>query len=115
MPRRTPHAARRTPHAARGCSEDVNVLPHATALVLRDALADPDDVPDLLLLELHEGVVPGLGLALALGLGSGSGLGSGLGLGLGLGLELREGVVHAIVELLLEGEPVEVDLGEGEG
>jgi hypothetical protein len=85
-PRRTPHAARRTPHAARRappqkmlrrCSEDVNVLPHATALVLRDALGDPDDVPDLLLLELYEGVV------------------------------------HAVVELLLEGEPVEVDLGEG--
>ena len=46
----------------------------------------------------------------------------GLGLGLGLGfdpddvpdlllLELHEGVVHAVVELLLEGEPVEVDLG----
>mmetsp|Transcript_8010 Transcript_8010/g.19920 ORF Transcript_8010/g.19920 Transcript_8010/m.19920 type:complete len:246 (-) Transcript_8010:471-1208(-) len=55
-------------------SEDLSVLAHATALVLRDALGDPHDVPDLLLLELDEGVV------------------------------------HAVVELLLEGEPVEVHL-----
>ena len=60
---------------SRGASlEDVNVLPHARALVLRDALGDPHDVPNLLLLDLHIGIV------------------------------------HAIVELLLEGEAVEVDL-----
>ena len=56
------------------CSEDVDVLVHAAALVLRDALGDPHDVADLLLLDLH----------------------------------VR--VVHAVVELLLEGEAVEVDL-----
>ena len=55
-------------------SEDVDVLAHAAALILRDALGDPHNVPDLLLLELHKRVV------------------------------------HAVVELLLKGEAVEVDL-----
>mmetsp|Transcript_8692 Transcript_8692/g.22694 ORF Transcript_8692/g.22694 Transcript_8692/m.22694 type:complete len:273 (+) Transcript_8692:469-1287(+) len=53
--------------------EDVDVLAHLAALVLCDALGDPDDVADLLLLELHKGIV------------------------------------HPVVELLLEGEAVEVD------
>mmetsp|Transcript_7515 Transcript_7515/g.15042 ORF Transcript_7515/g.15042 Transcript_7515/m.15042 type:complete len:349 (+) Transcript_7515:111-1157(+) len=69
-PHAVPCAAQHQPAA----SEDVDVLAHAAALILRDALGDPYNVPDLLLLELHEGIV------------------------------------HAIVELLLEGEPVEVDL-----
>lgn len=34
-----------------------NILIHATALILRDALRDPNDVADLLLLELDISVV----------------------------------------------------------
>mmetsp|Transcript_73128 Transcript_73128/g.200807 ORF Transcript_73128/g.200807 Transcript_73128/m.200807 type:complete len:461 (+) Transcript_73128:408-1790(+) len=64
---------RRTSYRASLRSEDIDVLVHAAALVLRDALGDPHNVTDLLLLELHERVV------------------------------------HAVVELLLKRQPVEVD------
>ena len=54
--------------------ENIYVLSHTVSLVLRDALRDPHDVTDLLLLKL----------------------------------DIR--IIHAIMELLFERKPVEIDL-----